>query len=57
VPQLFYNFDNWTGGINAIGLIDQPHLPYWVQGPWSGDGPVKLVENFTSTRILWPSTS
>jgi branched-chain amino acid transport system permease protein len=46
VPQLFYNFDQWTGGINAVGLIDQPHLPYWVQGPWSGDGPVKIVENF-----------
>ncbi len=46
VPQLFYNFDQWTGGINAIGLIDQPHLPFWVQGPWSGDGPVKVVQNF-----------
>jgi branched-chain amino acid transport system permease protein len=46
VPQLFYNFDNWTGGINAIGLIDQPHLPLWLQGPWSGDGPVKVVQNF-----------
>ena len=46
VPQLFYNFDNWTGGINAIGLIDQPHLPFWIQGPWSGDGPFKVVENF-----------
>jgi branched-chain amino acid transport system permease protein len=46
VPQLFYNFDNWTGGINAIGLIDQPHLPFWVQGPWSGDGPFKIVQKF-----------
>jgi len=46
VPQLFYNFDQWTGGINAIGLIDQPHLPFWVQGPWSGDGDVKVVQNF-----------
>jgi branched-chain amino acid transport system permease protein len=46
VPQLFYNFDQWTGGINAVGLIDQPHLPYWIQGPWSGDGPVNIVENF-----------
>jgi len=46
VPQLFYNFDQWTGGINAIGLIDQPHLPYWIQGPWSGDGPVQVVQNF-----------
>jgi branched-chain amino acid transport system permease protein len=46
VPQLFYNFDNWTGGINAIGLIDQPHLPVWIQGPWSGDGPVAFVQNF-----------
>ena len=46
VPQLFYNFDDWTGGINAIGLIDQPHLPFWIQGPWSGDGPVAIVQNF-----------
>jgi len=46
VPQLFYNFDQWTGGINAIGLIDQPHLPFWLQGPWSGDGPVAIVTNF-----------
>ena len=46
VPQLFYNFDNWTGGINAIGLIDQPHLPFWLQGPWSGDGDFKVVQNF-----------
>jgi len=47
VPQLFYNFDQWTGGINAIGLIDQPHLPFWIQGPWSGDGPVQVVQNFS----------
>ena len=46
VPQLFYNFDQWTGGINAIGLIDQPKLPVWIQGPWSGDGPVAFVQNF-----------
>jgi len=46
VPQLFYNFDQWTGGINAIGLIDQPKLPVWIQGPWSGDGPVSFVQNF-----------
>src|SRR5882672_9371735 len=46
VPQLFYNFDQWTGGINAVGLIDQPHLPFWLQGPWSGDGPFKIVTNF-----------
>jgi branched-chain amino acid transport system permease protein len=46
VPQLFYNFDQWTGGINAVGLIDQPHLPFWLQGPWSGDGPIQVVTNF-----------
>jgi branched-chain amino acid transport system permease protein len=47
VPQLFYNFDQWTGGINAVGLIDQPKLPFWFQGPWSGDGPVAVVNNFS----------
>jgi branched-chain amino acid transport system permease protein len=46
VPQLFYNFDQWTGGINAIGLIDQPLLPAWIQGPWSGDGPFQIVSPF-----------
>ena len=46
VPQLFYNFDQWTGGINAVGIIDQPHLPFWIQGPWSGDGPFQIVSNF-----------
>ncbi len=46
VPQLFYNFDQWTGGINAVGLIDQPKLPFWIQGPWSGDGPFAFVTNF-----------
>jgi branched-chain amino acid transport system permease protein len=47
VPQLFYNFDQWTGGINAVGLIDQPKLPFWIQGPWSGDGPFAVVTNFS----------
>ena len=46
VPQLFYNFDQWTGGINAVGIIDQPVLPAWIQGPWSGDGPIQVVRNF-----------
>src|SRR5437870_4708740 len=46
VPQLFYNFDQWTGGINAVGGIDQPTLPAWIQGPWSGDGPFQIVRNF-----------
>ncbi|TMF31344.1 MAG: hypothetical protein E6I29_05005, partial [Chloroflexi bacterium] len=46
VPQLFYNFDQWTGGINAVGIIDQPVLPAWIQGPWSGDGPVQIVRSF-----------
>jgi branched-chain amino acid transport system permease protein len=49
VPQLFYNFDQWTGGINAIGNIDQPTLPYWITGPWAEAGitAVKLVPNFS----------
>ena len=47
VPQLFYNIDNWTGGINAIGGIDQPTLPFWVTGPWAGDPAVAVVRDFT----------
>jgi branched-chain amino acid transport system permease protein len=46
VPQLFYNFDQWTGGINAIGNIDQPTLPYWVTGPWAGNPTIQVVPNF-----------
>ena len=57
VPQLFYNFDQWTGGINAIGLIDQPKLPVWAQGPWSGDGPVQILTgwkyNFNSDPVAF----
>jgi branched-chain amino acid transport system permease protein len=45
VPQLFYNIDKWTGGINAIGNIDHPALPLWVTGPWAGTD-VALIRNF-----------
>src|SRR5712671_655229 len=47
VPQLFYNLDQWTGGINAIGNIDQPTLPVWVTGPWAGNPIVELVPKFS----------
>ena len=47
VPQLFYNIDKWTGGINAIGNIDQPTLPIWITGPWAGDPAVAVVRDFT----------
>jgi branched-chain amino acid transport system permease protein len=47
VPQLFYNLDQWTGGINAIGNIDQPTLPVWVTGPWAGNPSVELVPKFS----------
>jgi branched-chain amino acid transport system permease protein len=47
VPQLFYNIDQWTGGINAIGNIDQPSLPVWITGPWAGDPTIALIRNFS----------
>jgi ABC-type branched-subunit amino acid transport system permease subunit len=50
VPQLFYNIDQWTGGINAIGNIDQPTLPFWVTGPWAGDANVAIVQKFDFTN-------
>jgi branched-chain amino acid transport system permease protein len=50
VPQLFYNVDQWTGGINAIGNIDQPSLPFWVTGPWAGDPAVAVVRKFDFTN-------
>jgi branched-chain amino acid transport system permease protein len=35
VPRIFRNMDVWTGGVNAIGGIDQPTLPICLTGPWS----------------------
>jgi branched-chain amino acid transport system permease protein len=46
VPQLFLNLDQWTGGINAIGGIDQPTLPAWITGPWAGATDISIVRNF-----------
>jgi branched-chain amino acid transport system permease protein len=46
VPQLFLNLDQWTGGINAIGGIDQPTLPAWITGPWAGATDIGIVRNF-----------
>jgi len=42
VPNIFYNLDQWTGGINAIGGIDQPTLPGWITGPWAGANSVSI---------------
>ncbi len=47
VPQVFQNFDQWTGGINAIGGIDQPSLPAWVTGPWAGADSISIVAPFS----------
>src|SRR5947199_6222864 len=47
VPQVFQNFDQWTGGINAIGGIDQPTLPAWVTGPWAGADSISIVAPFS----------
>src|SRR5438132_715621 len=46
VPQLFLNLDQWTGGINAIGSIDQPSLPAWITGPWAGANDIAIVKDF-----------
>src|SRR5437867_4519597 len=47
VPQVFQNFDQWTGGINAIGGIGQPSLPAWVTGPWAGADSISIVAPFS----------
>lgn len=47
VPQLFLNLEQWTGGINAIGNIDQPTLPFWITGPWAGVNNLAIVRNFS----------
>jgi branched-chain amino acid transport system permease protein len=46
VPQLFLNLDQWTGGINAVGGIDQPTLPAWITGPWAGANDIAIVRDF-----------
>jgi len=46
VPNIFYNLDQWTGGINAIGGIDQPVLPAWITGPWAGANNIAIVSPF-----------
>lgn len=47
VPQLSYNLSQWTGGINAIGGIDQPWLPAWITGPWAGANSIGIIQNST----------
>jgi branched-chain amino acid transport system permease protein len=54
VPQLSYNLPQWTGGINAIGGIDQPSLPFWMTGPWAGANSIALIQNSTC-RAIWSS--
>jgi branched-chain amino acid transport system permease protein len=40
------NLDQWTGGVNAIGSIDQPSLPWWITGPWAGATSIQIVPKF-----------
>jgi branched-chain amino acid transport system permease protein len=44
VPRVFRNDPGgWTGGINAIGGIDQPTIPICLDGPWSKGDDFKLM--------------
>ena len=52
VPQLSYNLPQWTGGINAIGGIDQPWLPAWITGPWAGANNISILQNSTCRNPL-----
>ncbi|HET9782596.1 MAG TPA: hypothetical protein VFR33_12560 [Candidatus Dormibacteraeota bacterium] len=52
VPQLSYNLPQWTGGINAIGGIDQPWLPAWLTGPWAGANSIAFLQNSTCRNPL-----
>jgi branched-chain amino acid transport system permease protein len=36
VPRVFRNLNEWTGGVNGVGPVDQPQLYYWINGPWVG---------------------
>jgi branched-chain amino acid transport system permease protein len=52
VPLLSYNLPQWTGGINAIGGIDQPWLPAWVTGPWAGANNIAVDQSSTCRNPL-----
>ena len=52
VPNLSYNLPQWTGGINAIGGIDQPWLPAWITGPWAGANNIAVIQNSTCRNPL-----
>jgi branched-chain amino acid transport system permease protein len=44
VPRVFKNLAEWTSGVNGISALDKPDLPFWIQGPWSGD-PLAIVRD------------
>ncbi len=44
VPRVFKNLAVWTSGVNGISALDKPDLPFWLQGPWSGD-PFAIVRD------------
>ena len=44
VPRVFKNAAVWTSGVNGISALDKPDLPFWLQGPWSGD-PLAVVRD------------
>src|SRR6202158_3487352 len=52
VPVLSYNLPQWTGGINAIGGIDQPWLPAWITGPWAGANSISIIQDATCRNPL-----
>jgi ABC-type branched-subunit amino acid transport system permease subunit len=45
VPRVFRNLNQWTGGVNGVGPVDQPTLYVWVNGPWVGL-PFGVVRDF-----------
>src|SRR5579864_5020806 len=55
VPQLSYNLPQWTGGINAIGNIDQPSLPAWITGPWAGANSISIIQG-SMCQVIGSST-
>jgi branched-chain amino acid transport system permease protein len=51
VPRVFRNAAVWTSGVNGISALDTPMLPFWLQGPWSGD-PFQVVQNLEIVEPL-----
>ena len=55
VPRVFRNAGDWTGGVNGLSALDNPVLPFWIDGPWAGDqlAAVKDLVFSVANPVAW----